>query len=140
MDKQRLEEIKARLAEEDEFALQSGYDSKGNIVFRSTDPLRMLYELMKTYEQATTWRPISEATEYMRGIDYCLLLLPWEDYNPHMVVGWFNGGWFCKHPRGGYDCYVEPTHFLPLPKPPVAEGEHLRLNMAAIGFKEGKNV
>jgi hypothetical protein len=39
-----------------------------------------------------------------------------------MVVGWFDGGWFCKHPRGGYDCYVEPTHFMPLPKTPDGWG------------------
>jgi hypothetical protein len=113
MDKQRLEEIKLSAS----LYQQTTSDQGVRLMMDA------LFEVIEAYEQATTWRPISEATEYMRGIDYCLLLLPWEDYNPHMVVGWFNGGWFCKHPRGGYDCYVEPTHFLPLPKPPVTEGE-----------------
>jgi hypothetical protein len=145
MDKQRLDEIKARLAEEDEFLLKSGYDSKGNIVFRSTDPLRMLYDLLKAYEQPTTWQPIETAPKDGTLVDL------WIEGNDSMVdfyspdatkvrgkplrhgratcFYWAHKPhnepkWYMKAGFGlPLSPEVTPTHWRPLPKPPATEGE-----------------
>ncbi len=101
MDKQRLEEIKG-------------------MVF--------IQELIKAYKQATEWQDISTAPR--DGTEMLLFemveMFEQDEKQPYMFTGRFEtegnhaGSFVCLE----YQAFkLNPTHWMPLPKPPVTEGE-----------------
>jgi hypothetical protein len=119
MDKQRLDEIKAeldRLAENDVNQLTTGFVHKRQSTYHALHPLVMCCELLKAYEQATTWQDIDTAP---KGGQDILLWIKGENDSYRWVVGYwgkYSGAWVTDDIDE-----VSPTHWMPLPKPPVTE-------------------
>jgi hypothetical protein len=120
MDKQRLEEIKAELDLLFEEWHQFTYDA--------LHPLVMCYDLLKAYEQATTWQDISTAPR--DGTEMLLFemveIFEQDEKQPYMFTGRFEtegnhaGSFVCLE----YQAFKHnPTHWMPRPKPPATEEE-----------------
>ena len=76
-----------------------------------------IQELLKEIERlkeevaALRWRIASK--EHPAGFEWCLML----SNGPRFSLGWFGGYWVSSDGSPS-----EPTHWMPLPKPPATEG------------------
>jgi hypothetical protein len=109
-----LVETKAALAAAiaELFALVDSYAAERNRLQAACNQLR----------QEAAWRPIDTAP---RDMKYILLGHDGEnnDLGPWVETGFNRGGWWCLESGGDFllNSRFEPTHWLPLPQPPVKD-------------------
>lgn len=69
-------------------------------------------ELLKACEWQTIESAPKEGTKILATRNYNMP-------QPYEIIWWHNGGW---NANNALSCFPDPTHWMPLPKPPTAQG------------------